>query len=65
MAEIVKLEERLARQPKRRAEHHEAVILLFTGVRYEYRDGHLIRTNDLFTDGRRVPQPKGKDPLPH
>ncbi|MCO6176874.1 MULTISPECIES: hypothetical protein [Ciceribacter] len=65
MAEIVKLEERLARQPKRRVEHHEAVILLFTGVRYEYRDGHLIRTNDLFTDGQRAPQPKGKDPLPH
>ncbi len=64
MAEIVKLEERLARQPKRRPEHHEAVILLFTGVRYEYRDGHLVRTGDVFAE-QRVPQPKGKDPLPH
>ncbi len=64
MAEIVRLEERLARQPKRRTEHHEAVILLFTGVRYEYRDGHLVRTSDVF-DGPCVPQPRGKDPLPH
>ncbi|MDI6837519.1 hypothetical protein [Ciceribacter thiooxidans] len=64
MAEIVKFEERLARQPKRRPEHHEAVILLFTGVRYEYRDGHLVRTGDVY-DAQCMPQPKGKDPLPH
>lgn len=65
MAEIVKLEERLARQPKRRVEHHEAVILLFTGVRYEYRDGHLVRATDVLAGEPRALQPKGKDPLPH
>ncbi|MDO6963007.1 hypothetical protein [Rhizobium alvei] len=35
MAEVIRLEERLAKQPQRRSEPCEAKILLFTGVRYE------------------------------
>jgi hypothetical protein len=35
MAEIVRLEERLAKQPKRQGEACEAQILLFTGVQYQ------------------------------
>jgi hypothetical protein len=35
MAEVVRLQERLDRQPKRVNEPCEAKILLFTGVRYE------------------------------
>ena len=35
MAEVISLEQRLARQPKRASEPCEARILLFTGVRYE------------------------------
>lgn len=35
MAQVISLEERLAKQPKRPSEPHEAQILLFTGVRYE------------------------------
>ena len=35
MAEIVRIEERLALRPKRQTEPCEARILLFTGVRYE------------------------------
>jgi hypothetical protein len=35
MAEIVRLQDRLATQPKRPGEPGEAKILLFTGVRYE------------------------------
>ena len=35
MAEVIRLEERLAKQPKRVNEPCEAKILLFTGVRYE------------------------------
>ena len=35
MAQVIRLEERLAKQPKRPNEPCEATILLFTGVRYE------------------------------
>lgn len=35
MAEVISLQERLAKQPKRPSEPCEARILLFTGVRYE------------------------------
>jgi hypothetical protein len=36
MAEVVRIDERLAKQPKRHADRSfEAKILLFTGVRYE------------------------------
>lgn len=35
MAEVVRLEEWLERQPKRAVEPCEARIILFTGVRYE------------------------------
>ncbi|MBL0371032.1 hypothetical protein JJB09_03235 [Rhizobium sp. KVB221] len=35
MAEVIRIDERLARQPKRPSEPCEARILLFTGVRYE------------------------------
>ena len=35
MAHVIRLEERLAKQPKRPSEPCEAKILLFTGVRYE------------------------------
>jgi hypothetical protein len=35
MAEVISLQERLAKQPKRIGEPCEARILLFTGVRYE------------------------------
>jgi hypothetical protein len=35
MAEVIRLGEWLARQPKRASEPCEARILLFTGVRYE------------------------------
>ena len=35
MAQVIRIEERLARQPKRQSEPCEAQILLFTGVRYE------------------------------
>jgi hypothetical protein len=35
MAQIIRLEERLAKLPKRHSEPCEAQILLFTGVRYE------------------------------
>jgi hypothetical protein len=34
MAEVIRLEERLAKQPKRQGEPCEAQILLFTGVQY-------------------------------
>jgi hypothetical protein len=35
MAEVIRIEERLASRPKRQSEPREAKILLFTGVRYE------------------------------
>lgn len=35
MAEVIRLQERLDKQPKRLSEPCEARILLFTGVRYE------------------------------
>lgn len=35
MAQVIRLEERLAKLPKRQSEPCEARILLFTGVRYE------------------------------
>jgi len=35
MAQIIRIEERLAKLPKRQSEPCEAQILLFTGVRYE------------------------------
>ena len=35
MAEVIRIEERLASRPKRQSEPCEARILLFTGVRYE------------------------------
>ena len=35
MADVIRLEERLAKLPKRQHEPCEAQILLFTGVRYE------------------------------
>lgn len=35
MAEVIRIEERLASRPKRQSEPCEATILLFTGVRYE------------------------------
>ncbi len=35
MADVIRLQDRLDRQPKRPAEFHEAQILLFTGIRYE------------------------------
>jgi hypothetical protein len=35
MAEVIRLQERLDKQPKRSSEPCEARILLFTGVRYE------------------------------
>jgi hypothetical protein len=43
MAQVIRLEERLANRPKRQSEPCEAQILLFTGVRYERwktADGH-------------------------
>jgi hypothetical protein len=43
MAQVIRLEERLAKLPKRQSEPCEAQILLFTGVRYERwktADGH-------------------------
>ncbi len=35
MAQVIRIEERLAKLPKRQSEPHEAQILLFTGVQYE------------------------------
>lgn len=35
MAQVIRLDERLAKLPKRPNERYEAQILLFTGVRYE------------------------------
>jgi len=35
MAQVIRLDERLAKQPRRPCEPCEAKILLFTGVRYE------------------------------
>ena len=35
MAEVIRLQERLDKQPRRASEPCEARILLFTGVRYE------------------------------
>jgi len=35
MAEVIRLQERLDKLPKRTIEPREAKILLFTGVRYE------------------------------
>ena len=46
MAEVVRLQERLDKQPKRVTEPCEARILLFTGVRYERwtDEGHRPET---------------------
>ena len=46
MAEVVRLQERLDKQPKRPSEPCEARILLFTGVRYERwtDEGHRPET---------------------
>lgn len=46
MAEVVRLQERLDKQPKRLSEPCEARILLFTGVRYERwtDEGHRPET---------------------
>ena len=35
MADVIRLQERLDKLPRRPAEPHKAQILLFTGIRYE------------------------------
>ena len=35
MADVIRLQERLDKLPRRPAERYEAQILLFTGIRYE------------------------------
>ncbi|MFA7415386.1 MAG: hypothetical protein WC048_12965 [Rhizobium sp.] len=67
MADIVRLQDRLAKSQKRAREGPcEAVVLMFTGVRYEYRDGSLVRAGVMAGEIPAVPGPKaGKDPMPH
>lgn len=67
MADIVRLQDRLPKTEKRAREGPcEAVVLLFTGVRYEYRDGSLVRAGVMAGEIPVVPGPRaGKDPMPH
>jgi hypothetical protein len=49
MAEVIRLQERLAKQPRRASGSCEAKVLLFTGVRYERWDdtsGHPAKRSN-------------------
>jgi hypothetical protein len=53
MAEVIRIEERLAARPKRPSEPCEARILMFTGVRYERWSETDDRPQKRSTGGKR------------